>query len=94
MPEYEEQMKAFIARGIALVHENKCPACNAAGRIQELLREVPLDKFHYHGKIDFIDPPYIFCHFDGQGYRVINNDLRILPPCNGGLHEDGTVGYR
>jgi hypothetical protein len=82
-----------ISPGIALVHAGVCPACQHEGHFA-LFMDPPLDKFHYHGQTEFVDPPYAWCHECGQGYRIVNDDLRIAIPCNGGLHPDGTVGHR
>lgn len=91
-------MSVLIEQGKRLVHAGLCPACEARGERIELQRHMP-EGFHYHGRTEDADPPFLYCAVDGQGYRVAttpdgSTDLRILPPCTGGLHADGTVGYR
>lgn len=88
-----DPMHAVIARGIALVHSGLCPACQHKGHFA-LFADAPTDTFHYHGQTEFIDPPYVWCHECGMGYRIVNDELRQAIPCNGGIHSDGTVGYR
>lgn len=82
---------AVIQRGIALVGDGLCPACDVTGH-EVRLQASPPDGFHYHGS-NTAAPTRLFCPNDGQGYRLNDaGELRITVPCNGGLHPDGTVG--
>ncbi len=83
---------AVLQRGVALIGDGLCPACDMTGKRVEL-QATPPDGFHYHGQ-DTAAPTRLFCPSDGQGYRLTaQGAIQILVPCNGGLHSDGTVGW-
>lgn len=50
------------------------------------------------GRATLYDPPRLWCPVDGQGYRLAGTgpspDIKITPPCNGGIHSDGYGGFR
>ena len=81
----------IIEHGKALVHRGLCPACNVGGNEQPLQAEPPTG-FHWHGGEANPSRPYLFCPVDGQGYRIADERLLILPPCNGGLHPEDVRG--